>query len=65
VTTAAKRKSIAQDELCSRCGGEGFVVVCFDTDCRESGHCYHGEDGEMVCPDCGGYSMRTPAEGNA
>ena len=41
------------DEGCSRCGGQGFIVVCIDDMCRGAGECMHG-DGEIVCPDCKG-----------
>ena len=41
------------DSGCSRCGGQGFIVVCIDDMCRGAGECMHG-DGEIVCPDCEG-----------
>lgn len=43
----------AYDDGCSRCGGQGFIVVCIDDMCRGAGECMHG-DGEIVCPDCKG-----------
>ena len=38
-------------ETCYRCGGEGFIVTCWDDLCCE--HCIHG-DGEETCPECRG-----------
>lgn len=38
---------------CSRCDGEGFVLVCIDDMCQGQGWCMHG-DGEVICPRCGG-----------
>lgn len=42
------------DDGCWNCGGEGFIVVCWDDMCQGAGECMHG-DGEIVCPTCGGY----------
>lgn len=39
---------------CHKCMGEGWIVVCPDDVCRGSGECMHGDDGETLCPICGG-----------
>ena len=38
---------------CSRCDGEGFILVCPDDVSHGAGECMHG-DGEIVCPECKG-----------
>lgn len=38
---------------CWKCGGDGFVVTCWDDLCRGQGHCMHG-DGEAMCSECRG-----------
>lgn len=38
---------------CWRCGGDGFILTCWDDLCHGAGYCMHG-DGEEVCPECGG-----------
>lgn len=40
-------------EMCQRCYGEGFIVVCQDDLCANSERCIHG-DGDQVCPECHG-----------
>lgn len=38
---------------CPNCDGEGFVIVCPDDLCQNSGECIHG-DGEVECRQCMG-----------
>ena len=45
---------VDDDGPCETCGGIGFIVTCCDDLCQGSGGCIHG-DGEVPCPDCGGF----------
>lgn len=36
---------------CSRCDGEGVILICIDDMCRGAGECFHG-DGYAPCPEC-------------
>lgn len=36
------------DDSCTDCGGEGWVVTCCDDLCHSAGYCIHG-DGMMLC----------------
>lgn len=42
---------------CTRCGGEGLVMICVDDICRGGGFdgngCFH-EGGYITCPTCKG-----------
>ncbi len=38
---------------CWNCGGEGFVLTCWDDMCHGQGYCMHG-DGETMCHVCKG-----------
>lgn len=39
---------------CWNCGGEGFVISCFDDLCHGAGYCIHGDDGHDMCRECQG-----------
>ncbi len=42
-----------EDYNCSRCDGNGSIMICCDDMCQGLGECIHG-DGEIMCPVCEG-----------
>lgn len=41
------------NRVCHKCGGEGWIITCWDDMCQGTGHCIHG-DGEEICHECFG-----------
>lgn len=45
--------------VCTRCDGEGLVMICIDDMCHGAGECFHG-DGYATCPRCKGAGELDP-----